>query len=157
MTTAELVALLNHAYDGDPWHGPSVVAALAGIDAGVAQSRPLAGRHSIRELVLHLTAWTREVERRLDGLAPGEPRDGDWPDVGGTSDADWKAAQRALADAHRSLTANVAGQSDDRWPIPVGDTRSAPLGTGVTFGEMIVGLATHHAYHAGQITLMKTK
>ena len=36
----------------------------------------------------------------------------------------------------------------------VGSVRDPAAGTGVTYGTMIVGLATHHAYHAGQIALL---
>ncbi len=36
----------------------------------------------------------------------------------------------------------------------VGDQRDTAEGTGITFGVMVVGLATHHAYHAGQIAML---
>jgi len=159
MNTTELVELLQHAYDGDPWHGPSLRAVLQRCRAETAHVRVLEGRHTIQETVLHLTAWTREVERRLGGALAGEPAEGDWPDVPGEGDdgareAVWRASLDALAVAHRSLVAAVARQPDTRWSERVGDERDPAAGTGVSYGVMIVGLATHHAYHAGQIAIL---
>jgi hypothetical protein len=37
----------------------------------------------------------------------------------------------------------------------VGPARDAPLGSGVTFGVMLVGLMEHNAYHGGQLSLLK--
>jgi uncharacterized damage-inducible protein DinB len=154
MITTELVELLHHAWDGDPWHGPSLRAVLTRLDARAAARRLLADRHSPWELVLHMTGWTREVERRLGGALAGEPPEGDWPTVSDTSEAAWRAALDALAAANRSLVDAVSRQPDARWTERVGDQRDPAAGTGVSYGVMIVGLATHHAYHAGQIALL---
>jgi uncharacterized damage-inducible protein DinB len=155
MTTGELVDLLRDAYDGDPWHGPSLTAALAGISAAAAAAHPVAGRHSIWQLVLHVTGWTREVTRRLDGGAPTLPQGGDWPAVPDPpTPAAWTAALEALESAHRALEGAVAHGPHPSWEAMVGDQRDPEQGTGITYGTMIVGLATHHAYHAGQISLL---
>jgi hypothetical protein len=155
MTTTELVDLLKHAYDGDPWHGLPLAAVLHEVTAERASAHPLDGRHSIWELVLHITAWTREVERRLRGGMPGEPAEGDWPVVVRTGVDAWRADLAALGTAHASLVATVAAQPDGKWSETVGTLRDPAAGTGVSFGVMIVGLATHHAYHAGQIALLR--
>ena len=47
MTTTELLDLLRQAYDGDPWHGPSLKAVLTRVSAEHASVRPLSGRHRI--------------------------------------------------------------------------------------------------------------
>jgi hypothetical protein len=39
-----------------------------------------------------------------------------------------------------------------RW---IGDQRDPSLGAGVTVGTLIRGLLQHHAYHEGQIALLK--
>jgi hypothetical protein len=157
MKTVELVELLRHAYDGDPWHGPSLDAVVTRVSAVDAAAHVLPGRHSVWEIVLHATAWTREVERRLAGQLAGEPPEGDWPSVGATSESAWRQALDDLGAAHRSLVAAVARQPDPRWDERVGDVRDPAVGTGVSYGVMIVGLATHHAYHAGQIALLSGK
>ena len=45
---------LRRALQGDAWHGPSVLELLAGLSASQAASHPIAGAHSIWELVLHI-------------------------------------------------------------------------------------------------------
>ena len=45
---------LRRAHEGEAWHGPSLLEALAGVSAEQAAARPIAGAHSIWELVLHL-------------------------------------------------------------------------------------------------------
>jgi uncharacterized damage-inducible protein DinB len=155
MTTSELVDLLRHAYDGDPWHGPSLKAVLTGVSAEAAAARPVSGRHSIWQLVLHVTGWTREVTRRLDGGAPALPQGGDWPAVPDPpTPAAWTQALQALEAAHRELEETVARDTHPSWDAVVGDTRDPEQGTGVTYGTMVVGLATHHAYHAGQMAML---
>ncbi|HEY7818948.1 MAG TPA: DinB family protein, partial [Vicinamibacteria bacterium] len=53
--------LFRQAMDGQPWHGPSLAIVLQGVDARTAAARPIDGAHSIWEITLHLTGWTREV------------------------------------------------------------------------------------------------
>jgi hypothetical protein len=159
MTTHELVELLTHAWDGDPWHGPSFKSVLSKVrTAEAAAARPLTGRHSIWELVLHATAWTREVERRVGGAAPAaEPTEGDWPSApppARATQAAWLEAVKHLEDAHQSLMATVTKAGDQRWDEIVGAQRDPAAGTGYSYGVMVVGLVAHHAYHSGQIALL---
>jgi uncharacterized damage-inducible protein DinB len=154
MTTVELVDLLRHAYDGDPWHGPSLTSVLARCTAERAAAAVMPGRHSIWEIVLHVTGWTGEVAQRLGGSLAGEPPEGDWPAVASTSPEAWRQTLARLDAVHRSLLDAVAAQPDTKWIERVGDTRDPAAGTGVSHGVMIVGLATHYAYHAGQIALL---
>jgi hypothetical protein len=155
MELENLTESLRQSLSGDPWHGPSVAALLADITPGEATAHPVAGAHSIIELVLHLAAWTREVGSRLSGNPPALPAIGDWPPYAGDAGPAWAAAQRTLHEAHADLLPLVqrlpAGRLSDR----VGDLREASLGTGVSCGVMLAGLAQHHAYHGGQIAILK--
>ena len=65
--------LVERVVEGDPWHGPNVVALLDGVSARDAAAEVVPGAHSIWQLVLHMTGWTREVRARLEGEAAGEP------------------------------------------------------------------------------------
>ena len=38
---------------------------------------------------------------------------------------------------------------------PTNDPRSRPLGTGVSYYELLHGIVQHDAYHAGQIAILK--
>jgi uncharacterized damage-inducible protein DinB len=146
---------LRSVYNGDPWHGSSITAVLTGIDAKSASVRSIPRGHTIWELVLHMTVWTREVASRVRGSAPKSPAQ-DWPSpesVGG--EAAWRRAQDDLGAAQKDLESAVDDlQPDDlvRW---IGDQRDAAAGTGVTVGTLIRGLLQHHAYHEGQIGLLK--
>ncbi|MFI5230057.1 MAG: hypothetical protein ACHQWU_13370, partial [Gemmatimonadales bacterium] len=51
---ATILDALEESYTGPAWHGPSVIEALAGVDARTASHKPDADRNSIHELVLHL-------------------------------------------------------------------------------------------------------
>jgi uncharacterized damage-inducible protein DinB len=145
---------LRRAWDGDPWHGDPVRRVLEGITAQQAAARPLAQAHGAWELVLHMTSWTREVTRRLRDRTAREPEDGDWP-APGTGEGEWNAALDALARAHAELVAAVAAFPPAELDHVVGDARDRPLGAGVTYAVMLHGIAQHHAYHAGQIALLK--
>jgi uncharacterized damage-inducible protein DinB len=140
---------------GSPWHGPSLAAVLDGIDSIQAARRPIEGAHSIWEIVLHVTGWTREVARRLEGGEPAMPGCGDWPEPGPAEDAPWKADKADLEAAHGELLAALTRFAPSRLDERLGAERDAPLGTGVSFREMILGVLQHDAYHAGQIALLK--
>ena len=142
---------LHKVYDGDPWHGSSITEVLKGIDAEVAARRPIPHAHTIWEIVLHMTAWTREVASRVRGAAAKSPPE-DWPAArfGGGEPA-WKAAKDELAAAQKEIEAAVAAlKADDlvRWI-------ENHEGTGYTVGTVIRGLLQHHTYHEGQIAILK--
>ena len=146
---------LHQIYDGDPWHGSSITTVLKGINAEVAERRPVPGAHNIWELVLHMAVWTREVASRVRGADAKDPPE-DWPAprFGGGEKA-WQAAKDDLAAAQKELESAVdALEPGDlmRW---VGDQRDPALGTGLPVGTVIRGLMQHHAYHEGQISLLK--
>jgi uncharacterized damage-inducible protein DinB len=153
--TVSLVEQVEAAQGGDPWYGTSRAELLAGLTPNHAAAHPIPGGHSVWELVLHMTAWTREVTRRLAGGSPAQPQEGDWPAVGEISAVAWERAQAALADAHAELVARLRALDPSEWQRPVGDLREPELGTGVDVTGMIVGLAQHDAYHIGQIALTR--
>ena len=147
--------LLREAIDGTPWHGPSLRSALDGIDVAAAAARPIAQAHSAWEIVLHLTGWTREVANRLEGKGPGPPALGDWPEIGPVDEGRWNAARDDLFSAHEELVAALGRFPESRLSDRIGGARDAPLGTGVSYREMILGALQHDAYHSGQIALLK--
>jgi uncharacterized damage-inducible protein DinB len=157
MTTlaVSLLQQIAATNQGDPWYGSSRAVLLDGLTAKDAAAHPIPGGHSIWELVLHMTSWTREVERRLQGAEPAEPEDGDWPAVGRPTAARWRAACDALVEANAALLKAVAALPATRWEAPVGGLRDPALGTGTTIGGMLVGLAQHDAYHVGQLALLR--
>lgn len=145
--------LLRQAIEGPAWHGPSVREALAGIDARAAAARPVAGAHSIWELVHHVVTWQEVVAERLAGRRLADlPPEEDWPAVAdGAGEAAWQRTLAALDAGHRRLLEAIAGLPaaalDDEMPLP----RQLRH----TVADMLHGLVAHHVYHAGQIGLLR--
>jgi uncharacterized damage-inducible protein DinB len=152
---AALVSQLQATQAGDPWYGSSREAILQGVTANAAAARPIAHGHSIWQIVLHMTSWTREVLRRIKGGVPALPAEGDWPAMGEVSEAAWKRALDDLAAAHAEVVAALGSLTPEQWNAPIGDTREPALGTGVDVTGIVVGLAQHDAYHTGQIAVIK--
>ena len=146
---------LTRAMDTDPWHGNPVARILDGIDAASAAAKPGGNAHSIWEIVRHMTAWTGEVGRRLAGHAPGEPLEGDWPPPSGTDEAAWRNDVARLFDVHQRLLAQVRALKDEVLFRPTTETRDRETGSGVDHYVLLHGLSQHHAYHAGQIAILR--
>lgn len=118
----------------------------------MARWRPAPGRKCIWELALHIAYWKYAVRRKLEGgEAPRFVRSpANWPDLPEPADAAaWTRDVALLRDEHERLAAAILG-------IPPGRLgRRPPGGRQWTYGELIVGIAQHDAYHTGQIQLVK--
>ncbi len=145
---ARIADQLRRSFEGGAWHGPALMEVLEGVTAQQAAARPIAGAHTIWELVLHLWAWTGVEVARLAGKPVEEPEAGDWPSVSGTSEAAWRDAKRRLEAAHRELLAAVERLPESRLDeiAPARDH---------TIYFMLYGQVQHTVYHAGQIALLK--
>lgn len=151
-----LAAELEHAARGTPWHGASLAKLLDGVTAVEAFGHPIRGAHSIWEIVLHLVAWTHEATHRLRGGLPGDPADGDWPDVPhGPNEEKWESARGRLITAHEALLATIVRMDPDDLDAPAIPLRDHAQGIGVKHRVLVHGIAQHHAYHGGQIALLR--
>jgi uncharacterized damage-inducible protein DinB len=123
--------------------------ALDGIDATRAAARPIAGAHSIWELVLHLGATYGIVLRRVAGesaqLAPEE----DWQQVPEPTESNWRATVDRLGALNQELRAVVRRFPAERLDEPLVPN---PAYTAIT---QFIGISQHDLYHAGQIVLLK--
>lgn len=139
------------------WHGgPTPLGALRGVSAQQAYWRPGAARKSVWELALHIAYWKYAVRKRLGAAAGAALTErfarspSNWPSVPASADpAAWEADRKLLRDEHESLVAAVR-----LVPLAWLD-RKLPGGRQWTYGELIVGIAQHDAYHTGQIQLVK--
>jgi uncharacterized damage-inducible protein DinB len=147
--------LLAKTWSSDPWHGPDTKGLLKGLSPEAAASRPVSTAHTIWEVVLHMTAWQREVLARLDGKKPSLPEMGDWPAVPDPTAAAWKGARQDLERSLNELVRRMKALRDRDLDVLVGATRSRPLGSGVSRAEMALGVLQHNAYHSGQIALLR--
>ncbi|HLM24771.1 MAG TPA: DinB family protein [Pyrinomonadaceae bacterium] len=142
----------RRAFDGEAWHGPSVLAVLNGITAPQAAAHPIPGAHSIWELTLHIAAWERACLRRLQGDPAQLTDDEDWQPVNDTSEAAWENTKQQLIDNHRELLNAIANLNESRLNEPIiKDPNTAYSSVYVT----LHGGVQHDLYHAGQIAIVK--
>jgi uncharacterized damage-inducible protein DinB len=149
--TARLSDQIRRAFEGDAWHGDSVLELLADVDAKTAGAHPIKKAHSIWELVLHIAAWDDAVRRRSGGKAVRLSAKQNFPPVTDTSEAAWRKAIEHLKRTHDELVKAVAAFPDSRLQEQVpGKTAKY-----YNFFYMFSGIVQHELYHAGQIALLK--
>ena len=146
---------LQRAFYADAWCGPSLLEVLSGVTAQRAAAKPLAGAHSIWEIVSHLGGWKRVVRQRLEGRAVGLPEEGDWPQTHAPTEEAWREALAQLKERHEELIAAVRKLDDNRLDRVLLAENSREAGGGVSCYVTLHGLAQHDLYHAGQIALLK--
>ncbi|HWO01375.1 MAG TPA: DinB family protein [Blastocatellia bacterium] len=140
---------LRRAFEGEAWHGPSVLELLKDVSAQQAAAHPIAGAHSIWELALHIATWEQFVRRRIVEATALEPTDEEnFPTVADTSDAAWRATIDAIKNSHTALLETVAGLDEARLSEIV-------PGKPYSVYFMLHGVIQHDLYHAGQIALLK--
>ena len=147
---AEILFLIDTAYDRASWHGPNLRGSLRGVTPRQAAWRPGASRHNIWELVVHAAYWKYVAWRRLTGAKRGSfALDGsNWlPRTGGSARA-LRADVDLLDTMHRTLREAVARLD------PAALDRRPQKGTATT-RALVTGIAAHDLYHAGQIQLLK--
>jgi hypothetical protein len=147
-----LLRALDQAYDQPSWHGTNLRGSLRGLDAGVRAFRPGPGRHNVWELAVHCAYWKYTVRRRFTGEKRGSfPLAGSnffRRPQGEATDAAWRADLDLLDAMHAALRAELDGIS----PRALGRTAR---GSRWTNRDMLLGIAAHDLYHAGQIQLLK--
>lgn len=153
MTEVErILDQFRRAFDGDAWHGPSVLSLLSGVSAAQAAARPVPSAHSIWELVLHITAWERACRRRLGGDPAQLTDQEDWPAVSDASEKAWEDARRELISVHGELLEAIAALDESRLDQPITlDPATASSSVYLT----LHGVVQHDLYHAGQIAILK--
>jgi uncharacterized damage-inducible protein DinB len=145
---AHLARLLDHMATGPTWHGASLAELLGDVTVGEARAHPIAGGHSIAELVAHLTAWCEIAGRRLAGFAGAATSAEDWPAVDVSSEERWRAAVDMLIARYAEIGRKAGALSES-------GLQATLAGRSHTAADMLHGLVAHGAYHGGQIALLK--
>jgi len=146
-TRGVLIAMIDEAFEGKAWHGPTLRGSLRGLTARQAAWRPGPHRHNIWEVAVHAAYWKYAVRRRLTG----EKRrtfaltGSNWFDVRGRS---WPDDVRMLTGEHRALRAAIVA-------LPSSALDRRVHGRNHSAAYTIRGIAAHDLYHAGQIQLLK--
>lgn len=142
----------RRAFDGDAWHGPSVMALLKGVTAEQADARPIPGAHTIWELTQHIRAWEGACLRRLNGDPAQLPDSEDWSDINDRSEAAWERTKQSLIETHQQLLQAISSLDDSRLDQPI---INDPQTTYSTVYVTLHGGVQHDLYHAGQIAILK--
>ena len=146
--SALLAEQLRRAFDGDAWHGPSLLELLADVHAATAAAKPIPEVHSIWELVLHIAVWDEAAMRRLDGKIWQPEGTGNFPIPPKSTGAAWRKAVAHAKRTHNRLVKTVAA-------LPESRLRDRVPGKKYGFYFMLHGIAQHELYHAGQIAILK--
>ncbi len=143
-----IIDQLQRALEGESWQGPSIREILEGVTAAEAAAHPVPGAHSIWELVHHVTAWVRAVHSRVMGQVAELEGEADWPPVHDTSAHAWTAALDDLQRTQSALVGTLRTLSDADLDAPVPNRE-------YDRAHLLNGLIQHHAYHAGQMSLLE--
>ena len=144
--------LLAQTYHGDvvglAWFGPALRPLLGAVSPATATHRPLQGRHTIWELVVHLAANIDFVLARLDGTELELSANADWPPVPPPTVPAWEDALAALDARYEALLERVGGLGDAQIAQPV-------VGRRYDVYAMLHGIIHHNVYHTGQVALLR--
>lgn len=146
-----LLGLLDEAYIRAAWHGPNLRGSIRGLTAREAAWRPKAGRHNIREIVVHAAYWKYAVRRRLLGEKRGSfslPGSNWFVRPIDRTEKAWRDDVALLDREHQRLKAAVSSLQPEYLDRP-------SRGSKTLARRLIAGIALHDVYHAGQIQLIK--
>jgi hypothetical protein len=145
---ASLPRILQEGYGPGAWHGSDLKAALADVSPELAFWRAAPGRHSIAEIALHHAWCARSVRAQLSGqpaeafVVEGE----DWFALSEGQGLSWNEVRAAVEAEQHRLASVVADLGAGRAGSPLTDTQRF---------ELVLGVACHAIYHAGQVQLLK--
>lgn len=147
-TDAALSRILQEGYGPGAWHGPDLKAALGEVTPQQAFWRPAPGRHCIAEIALHHAWCARSVRAQLSGRPAGSfvMQGEDWFALEAGRDLSWNEVLAALEAEQRDLASIVSELGAGR--------ASSPLAAQERF-DLVLGVACHAIYHAGQVQLLK--
>ena len=137
---ARVSHLIRELYDGDPWHGYSIKELLKGLSPQQAQAKPIPGRHSIWEIVLHMISWREIIVERLKlGEGFEVVKEKEWPPIYNVTSESWSTTLKALEQSQQKLLKAVGDKS-----VP---SQIQLYGMYAVF--------QHDLYHAGQLAVLK--
>ena len=145
-------SLANHikrTVTGPMWHGPSLDEVLDGVTHETAAAHPIAGAHSIWELVLHVAVWAEIARGRLHGERMDDPSpEENWPPVTDAMAASWASTVARMRASYRALADDVRQLDDSRLAENM-------TGLDYTVSTLLHGVIEHGTYHGGQIAILK--
>ena len=152
MTLCEIYIMkFETLHSGRPWFGESVDKKLSDLTEDEVFMKPLAGVHSIAEILNHIAQWRIEIASRLQtgtiNLKENDPND--WIDLIQLKKMGWENVKMEFYNSKNSLINFLKSTNDDFLNKPVKE------GSKATYRHFIEGLIDHDIYHLGQVGLVK--
>ena len=136
---SSLLDQLRTTHDQQDWFVP-IRPAIKGVTAAQASWRPPGGDHSIGQLTNHLLFWNSQQLAKFKHLAPAK--------FGGDNDETFNAFDEARWDEVREKLDQVLTELEK---LVAGADEKTLQSWVATLGR----IATHNAYHTGQILLLR--
>jgi uncharacterized damage-inducible protein DinB len=130
------------------WGNPGLARILTDVGVEEATWAPGGGAHSIWEEVNHIEYWSQFTLDYLRGR--GKSAKQAWP-AGKGGPAGWRRAATRASKVHDALIRRIASLDDEALTARFGTSRP----TRYTTDQLILGCASHIAYHVGQIAVLK--
>lgn len=146
----DFVRQLNSLFDGGSWQGESFAAKLRDLSPEVAFAQPVAGVHSIAEIVWHCTYWRMVAINHFEG-DPGyrdrTVKENNFLPLAALQEKGWDAIYDGLLQSQWKLLSVL-----ERCRDTVLQREYAP---GYRLAYLVEGIIQHDLYHLGQIGLVK--
>ena len=143
---------LRRAFEGQAWHGDSLMETLRGVTAERAAANPVANLHSIWEIVLHIAFWEDVSRRRAEGEVFSVEIEDGWTTVTDTSEAAWQKTLEDLQRGNEAFRETILRLDDEQLKNKVEIPGSEHV---YNIYFMLHGVIQHDLYHTGQIALLK--
>ena len=123
---------------------------LEDVDYIQALTRPLGHRHTIWEIVDHMTAWINvPIMTLLTGEYPHISFEDNWPKMGETKE-EWQTSIRKHGEAVTAFITAVSELPDEKYDEVI-------KGKEYDYQTLLYGALNHNLYHMGQISILKRK
>jgi uncharacterized damage-inducible protein DinB len=131
----------DEAMHGEAWYGDAVWKVLDGGDAATAAAQPIAGAHSIWQLVKHMAFWEHVAVQRATGpVTPDEKLN--FPEEAKLDEAKWRETLAEFRQTNREFR-ELLQRMD---PAKLDET---PAGRQQPWRVELLGVLHRHIYHAG--------
>lgn len=141
--------LLNAAFHGGAWHGPSVLEVVKDIKPKTAGFRQK-NIHTIAELIYHITSWRIFAVKKIGGdeefVIDNDKLN--WGNLKSIDEFEWETLQMELTLSHDELILALEDKDDSFLDEIV-------PGTEYDFHTLLHGIIHHDLYHTGQIAILK--
>jgi uncharacterized damage-inducible protein DinB len=145
----KIIDNLDTVFRGDAWHGPSVMEFLNSLPLEIVDTRKNFSKHTICQIVFHLTAWRKFVFEKLNenihyDLLSEEDNYGSEVE---SNKQNWLTLVKNLQLSQENLI-NKLSEFDDSLL-----KRLVP-GQDYDYYKLLTGLIQHDTYHLGMIWVL---